>query len=95
MGAVAVIIHGIIIIIDKIPAVYIIDITVAVVIDIVAGNFSGIGPDIVNKVFMIIIDTCIDYSHQYVGAGFSIPCFGCVNVGIGRTTALTAVVHTP
>ena len=44
MGAVAIIVAGIIITIRKIPAPHVVHIAVAVIVNAVIRNFSGVGP---------------------------------------------------
>src|SRR6185312_5657803 len=65
MRAMAIIIERIIGIIEKIPAVKIIDETISVIVNKVSGNFIGVGPDIVCQVRMVIVNACIYHGYYH------------------------------
>ncbi len=53
MRAVIVVIVGVAIVVNKVPAVKIIDITVAIVVKAVAGDFTRVGPNVGGQVGVI------------------------------------------
>src|SRR5205814_8544457 len=62
------IVKHMIVVVCKVPSIDIVDKAVAVVVDSVAGNFAGIGPDICGQVRMSNIDAFIDYSDDDASA---------------------------
>ena len=60
-----VVIHRVIIIIEKIISPHIIHIPVIVIIYAVVRDFTGISPDVGCEVFMVVISACINYRYYY------------------------------
>ena len=56
---------GVTVLLEEIIAVHIVDISIPVVVDIVAANLSGIDPHILSQIRVQIVDTCIDNCHDY------------------------------
>ena len=88
-----IIIKGIVVAIDKVPATNIIDITIVIIIDTIIGNLTGVTPDITDDIFMVIVQTGIDHRNDNIAAGLCIPGFRCINIGIGSATSLTGIVQ--
>ena len=53
MRTVIVVIVGVTIVVDKIPAMKVIDIAVAIVVNTVAGNFTRVGPNVGGKIWVV------------------------------------------
>ena len=51
----------------EIPADRVIDVAIAVIVDVVAGNFAGIPPKVVHEIRMIQIDAGVHHGHDYGG----------------------------
>src|SRR5215831_8841637 len=74
-------IEHLIVIVEKIPSIYIVDETVPVVIDTVAGNFAGINPGIGCKILMSQLHAGIRYADDNaVVARCNIPSFWSINI---------------
>ncbi len=72
----------------------IIDITVAIIIDTIARNFSGICPDIANQVGMVDEYASIDYPDRNApGTGGNIPGLGCIDVRVNGTSCLPRIMQ--
>src|SRR6185436_12972709 len=68
--------------VEKIPAVYVIDKTIAVVIDTVPGKLSRVHPGVGGKVFVLKLDSRVqDYRNYIIAAGRDIPRASGVDVG--------------
>ena len=94
--AVAVNIHGVCVTVGEVPAVDVVHIAVAVVVDTVAGNFAGIHPDVVGEVGMGVVNTRVDDSDDDAArARRDFPCFRCVDVCVWLPTKLSCVVQAP
>ena len=80
MSSMVVIIHRIIIIISKIPAVHIIDKAISIIVFAITRNLSGVFPHIALQIRMFIIDSSVDdgYNHAWRTFG-DLPRFGCLN----------------
>ena len=71
------------VVVAEVPAVEIVDVTVTVVIDAVAVDFSRIAPQNRVEVRMIHIDAGIVDRDHHPGAPFvDVPRLGCVDVGV-------------
>ncbi len=53
-----------VVVIDKIPAVTVVDIAVAVVIHPVTGNFVGIDPDVAGQIRMVDLNALVNHPHH-------------------------------
>ncbi len=90
MGSMAVLIKRVVVIIGEIPAVEVVYITILVIVNLVgyarswaSWTFGRIGPHIGAKVFMFIVDTCVNHPNNYVcRTGRQIPGFRCIDIGI-------------
>ncbi|MNC14178.1 hypothetical protein D3C75_619440 [compost metagenome] len=65
MAAMPVIVHGIVIVTDEIPAPDIVHITVPVIVDAIAGNLARIGPQVCSNIGMCVIDSRINNRNRY------------------------------
>ncbi len=93
---VAIVIHGIVVIVDEIPAVDIVDEAVAVVIDPVVGNFTGVGVDVGRQIGVSVVHARVDHAHDDVmGTGEHVPGDGGVDIRPLGTAGLADVVHPP
>ena len=96
MRAVPMVIHWVAVVVDEVVPVDIIDKPVAVVVDTVPGDLARIRPDVRHQVGVRVVNASIDYANDNVDTACGdIPCFGRVNVRIGRPARLTGVVHSP
>ena len=67
MRPVPALVTNIAIVIERVDSVDVVHITVVVVIDVVAGNLTGVRPDICREVGMVVVDTGIDCGHDDAG----------------------------
>ncbi len=96
MRAVPVIIHRIAIVIDDVDAVHIIDITIAVVINSVAGNLIGVHPHLISQLLMRVADACVDDRHQHIrGTGAHLPRLGRADIDARAPAVLARVAQGP
>ena len=80
----------------KIPPVDIVDVAIVIIVDAVSRYFTGVGPDVVCKVGVGVVNSGIDHTDNNIGApGLQIPGFWCVNIGIYQTPCLSGVVESP
>ncbi|TWT92337.1 hypothetical protein Pla52n_62110 [Stieleria varia] len=86
---------GIIVVVVEIPSMDIVDPSVAVVVQSVAGNLARIGKDV--QIRMRQVDTVVDdRNDDRVGAAIlDLPCFGQIGICVFRSRKLSAVVQTP
>ena len=69
----------------EVPAVQVVDEAVAVVVDAVAGNLPGVGPDVGRQVGMAQVDAGVDDADDDVGvAGLEVPGVARPHAGRGR-----------
>ena len=64
MGAVVVVVVRIGVVVDEVPSVEVVDVAVAVVVDAVAGNLAGVGPDVGLEVGMVEVDARVNDGHH-------------------------------
>ena len=96
MRAVAVDVHRVGITSGKVPAVDVVDVAVAVVVDAVTWNLAGVHPDVVGQVFVGVVNARVDHGDDDTpGAGRDIPGLGSIDVGVRRAAELSGVVQAP
>ena len=96
MGPVAVVVHRVAVVVREVPAVHVVDETVAVVVDTVARDLAGIGPHIGGQVGMDVVDPGVDHRHPHVlAAGGDVPRGWGVDVGSRRASGLPEVQEAP
>ncbi len=95
VGAVRVGVGGVVVFAEEVPAVDVIDVSVAIVIDAVE-FFQGVDPDVRGEIGMGDIHAGIDDADDDGGgARGDIPGFGGVDIGIGDAAGLACVVEAP
>src|SRR5256885_6918847 len=67
MGAVSVIVSDITAVVQRVDAVNVVDVTVLIVIDTVAGDFPWIRPDVGREIGMVVIDPGVNCGHNDAG----------------------------
>ena len=66
---------------NKVPTTDIIDVTIAVVVDAISSNLAWVHPNVALKVWMVEIDSRVDYRHPVVRiSGVEIPCLRSIDV---------------
>ena len=99
-----VVVTRVVVVVDEVPAVRIIDETVAVIVDVVgllaATGLTRIRPEVAGKIGMVVIDARVDDRDDHARAtGGDIPRFGSIDVGIqgptGTEHRLAGVVQGP
>lgn len=96
VGAVAMVVGGVVVVVGEVPAVDVVDESVVVVVEVVVGDFAGIGENVGGKIGMGHVDARVDDGDDdVVGAGGEIPGAGGVDVGVGRAAVLAGVFKTP
>ena len=96
MGAMAVNITGVIVVVGKVPTTYVVNVAVIIVVNAVVGNFPWVGPDITHQVRMVVVNPGVNHpDHQVRITGLQIPSFRGVNVCVDGTTILTRVIKAP
>ena len=96
MRAVAFVVKRIGVVVGGVDAVHVVDISVRVVVDPVAGDFARIPPHVGLQIGMRVIHPRVNHGDDDVGRtreGF--PGLRRINVGIARTPGLSGVVQAP
>src|SRR5207249_4602230 len=84
------------IVVVAVVAVHVVHEAVVVVVDAVAGDLAGVGPDVVAQVGVVVIDAGVDDGDDGgVIAGGLVPGLGGVDVGVGGAAGLDGVVEVP
>ena len=93
MGSVAVVVIGDGIIFHEIPPVDVINVTIAVVVDPVAGDFAGVYPDPPRQIGMAGVDPAVDDGdHDLLGIGGGRPGVHRVDaMGVEKAPQVTGV----
>src|SRR5438132_13205375 len=66
--------EGLVVAIKKVPAVYVVDKTVAIIVNAFAGNLSRVHPCISSQVFMLKVNSCVQHhAHDVVAACRDVP----------------------
>ena len=92
----AVIVHRIAVVADEVVPVDVVDESVAIVVDSVAGHLSRIRPDVCGQVGMAVIHTRIDHGHYDAGgAGGEVPRLRGIDICIDGATRLARVLEAP
>ena len=55
---------GIAVVVDEVPAVDVVDVAVAVVVDAVARDLAGVGPDVGGEVGVVVVDAGVDDARR-------------------------------
>ena len=96
MCTVAVLIQGVGIVRHEVPAMHIIDEAVAIVVQSIARNLSGVVPDVVGEVRMGVVDARVHQRQQDVVApGADVPALLRADVRAGSPLGLPSVVQAP
>ena len=97
MAAVAIVINGIIVIINKVPAAHIVNIAVAVIINPVPGGFARVDPTIRCQVRVGVINARVNDPHDYAWTPGKPRCpgFHRVDIRSGRASCLATIVQPP
>jgi len=96
VGAVIIFVHRIAILVVEIVAVNIIHITIAVVVNAVAGDFARVSPDVIGQVGVGIIHAGVnDGDNDFAAAGIKIPGFGGTNIGSRSASRLPGIMQAP
>ena len=83
--AVAVGVVGQVVVVDEVPAVHVVDVAVAVVVDAVARDLARVRPDVGGEVGVVVLDPGVDDGDDDVGAaGRRVPGRLGVDVGVAR-----------
>ncbi len=93
--AVTMVVLGIVVVVAEVVAVDVVHVTVAVVVDAVAGDLPRVGPYVGGEVGMGVIHAGVDHSHDDIGAGLHVPRFGRVHVRVGLAAGLPDVIEAP
>ena len=91
-----------VILVLEVPAVDVVDVAVAVVVDAIVGNLAGVGEDVGLKIGMGLavvgvayLDSRVDDRHDHVGGGGQVPSLGRINIRVRNASHLSGVVHAP
>ena len=96
MRAVAVVVHWVGVVVGEVPAVHIVHIAIAVVVDTVAGHFARIVPRIGSQIGMGVVDARIDHGdNDSAGTGGCVPRFWGIDIGIGHAARLPNIIEAP
>ena len=66
MGAVTLHIHGVVIVIGKVPTANVINVAIPVVVDAIPLNFPWVSPDVTHEIGMVIIYPRINNANDQV-----------------------------
>ena len=64
----------VVVVVDEVPAVHVVDVTVAVVVDAVAGDLAGVDPQVGGQVGERRIDARVDDGDHLAAADRRVPC---------------------
>ena len=96
MRTVSLVVHGVAIVVDEVVSVNIVDESVAIVVQSVAGDFAGIGPDVGGQIVVRVVDARVDHAHNDIAAaGRNAPGGAGVDVGVGGPAGLARVFQSP
>jgi hypothetical protein len=98
--AVVVIIPGVVVAIDEVPAADVVDLAVAIVVGLVAGDLTRVAPDVRRQVRVIPGHAAVDHGHHGRRTPLvAVPRLRRVDVGVGRAhgavDGLAGVVQAP
>ena len=94
--AVAIAVERQVVVVDKVPAMDVVNEPVAVIINTVAGDFAGIGPDVPRQVGMVDVDARVDHRHNHFAAPrCQLPGFKSSDIDACRAVILPSVVEGP
>jgi hypothetical protein len=80
----------------EVPAADVVDVAVAVVVQIVSGNLTGVHPHIRSQIRMRQVDAFIhDGNDHAIGPRGPVPSLGGIDVRVGRAARLAPIVHGP
>ena len=92
----AVVIHRVGVAVGKVPPVDIVDEPIAVVVDTVAGDLAGVGPDVGGEVGVLVVDAAVDHRDDHAPRSRRDgPGLGSVDVGVDHAPRLPRVVERP
>ena len=94
MGAVAVVVHRVPVVVVEVVAADVVDVAVVVVVLSVAGHLAGVCPGVGGDVGVGVVDPGVAHRHDQAGLGHRIPGLRGVYVGVSRAGG-AGVVHTP
>ena len=96
VSAVAVIIGTIAGVVNGIEAVNVINDSVPIVVDAVAGNFGSVGPDVGREIFVSVTNASVDDGDDDPGGVImSLPGNGGIDIAAGCSIKLAGVLHGP
>ena len=94
--AVVVVVHRVAVVADEVVAVHIVDVSVLVVVDAIAGNLTRVHPHVRLEVRMVVIDAGVDDGDdRLAAAGGDVPGGRRLDIGACLATGLPGVVHPP
>ncbi len=87
-------VHGIVVVPAEVPAVDVVHEAVLVIVLAVAGNLSGVGPDVALQVGVPVVDAGVDDCNRHrVRALGNVPGRGCIDLRQGPLPAEIGVVR--
>src|SRR5262249_9769888 len=96
VGAVALVVHRVGVVVDEVVAVDVIHVAVVVVVDAVAGDLARVGPDVGGQVGVGVVHAGVEDGDDHTtGAGGDVPRLGGVDVGVRGAAGLPGVVQAP
>ena len=94
--AVAVVVHGIVVIILEVPATHVVDVPVAVVVHAVAWDLARVGPHVVHQIRVVVVNAGVQHCHHHVPrADGNVPRLLGVDIGVRCAAGLARVVQSP
>ena len=92
----AVHIHGIIVVVRKVPAADVVDVAVGVIVDAITRDLRRVQVNIARKFRVVVVNAGVYDGNDHAAiARQVIPGFWCVDVSIGKPSCLTGVVQSP
>src|SRR5262249_38854679 len=96
VGAVAVVVHRVRVIVGEVVPVDVVAVAVAVVVDAIARDLARVGPDVRGQVRVVVVDAGVNHGDDGVaGAGAGVPGLRGVDVGVGDAAVGAGVVEPP
>lgn len=95
MGAVTVPVLGRSVLVDGVETVNVVDDSVAVVVDPVAGNLPGVCPEVVDQIGVLQVDAGVQNGHHGPSSGHALPGLSDADIGPHGSSGLTLIVKGP
>ena len=89
-------VHGIIVVVGKVPAAGVVDVAIGVIVNAISRYFAGVTVNVSGKLGVVVVNAGVDDGDHYaVVARAVIPGFRGVDVSVDQAPGLAGVVQSP